>query len=66
MGGYFSSQKESEFKSDAQRAMENGTFCVICGGPFDLEGEVYDIDPKDPHFQVGHSLFDQNCFLYDC
>ncbi|KNG48936.1 hypothetical protein TW65_04347 [Stemphylium lycopersici] len=56
MGGYFSSQKESQFKSDAQRAMEDGTFCVICGGPFDLEGEIYDIDPKDPHFQWLHRL----------
>ena len=52
MGNFTSSQAHDEWKSDAQHAMEAGTFCVICGGPFDLHGDVYNIDPKDPRFQV--------------
>jgi hypothetical protein len=33
--------------------MEAGTYCVICGGPFDIEGDVYNLDPKEPRYQVG-------------
>ncbi|KAA8622736.1 hypothetical protein PtrSN002B_011443 [Pyrenophora tritici-repentis] len=51
MGNFTSSQTHNEWKSDAQHAMEAGTFCVICGGPFDLDGDVYNIDPKDPRYQ---------------
>jgi hypothetical protein len=32
--------------------MEDSRFCVICGGPFDVVGDVYNIDPKDMRFQV--------------
>lgn len=52
MGGYFSSQREHGPKSDTRHTTETGPFCVVCGGPFDVEGEVYNIDPKDPQFQV--------------
>lgn len=53
MGGYLSSPDQEERKHDARRHMtETGPFCVICGGPFDIEGEIYNIDPKDPQFQV--------------
>ncbi|KAE8865802.1 hypothetical protein PTNB29_02949 [Pyrenophora teres f. teres] len=51
MGNFTSSQTHDEWKSDAQHAMEAGTFCVICGGPFDLDGDVNNIDPKDPRYQ---------------
>ena len=34
--------------------MEDSRFCVICGGPFDVEGDVYNIDPKDMRFQVNY------------
>ncbi|EUC50540.1 hypothetical protein COCMIDRAFT_32062 [Bipolaris oryzae ATCC 44560] len=51
MGGYFSSQREHGPKSDTRHTTETGPFCVVCGGPFDIEGEVYNIDPKDPQFQ---------------
>jgi len=52
MGNSASSKTDDEWKSDAQQAIEAGAFCVICGGPFDLDGDVYNIDPKDPRFQV--------------
>ncbi|KAL6710348.1 hypothetical protein ACN47E_009294 [Coniothyrium glycines] len=51
MGNIFSSTPVEEWNSDAHRAMEDGVSCVICGGPFDIEGDVYGIDPKDPRFQ---------------
>ncbi|KAH8640248.1 hypothetical protein IG631_03189 [Alternaria alternata] len=51
MGGLHSSKVEEVWKSDARHAMEAGTFCVVCGGPFDIEGDVYNIDPKDIRFQ---------------
>ena len=60
MGNVFSAPPVDEWKSDVRHAMEAGTYCVICGGPFDIEGEVYNIDAKDPRFQVSplyaHSL----------
>ena len=43
---------EENWKSEARYAMEAGTYCVICGGPFDLEGDVYNLDPKEPRYQV--------------
>jgi hypothetical protein len=53
MGNFFSSSvDEDDWKSDAQYAMEAGTFCVICGGPFDMEGDVYNLNPKEPRYQV--------------
>jgi hypothetical protein len=33
-------------------AMESGTSCVICGNPFDIEGDVHNLDPKEPRYQV--------------
>ncbi|KAF1934963.1 hypothetical protein EJ02DRAFT_471526 [Clathrospora elynae] len=51
MGSFISSRPEQDWKSDARHAMEAGAFCVICGGPFDIEGDVYNIDPKDTRFQ---------------
>jgi hypothetical protein len=54
MGGMLSSQENEEgnWKSDARYAMESGTYCIICGGPFDMEGDVYNLDPKEPRYQV--------------
>ena len=60
MGSYFSSPAKDVWKSDVRYAMDAGTFCVICGGPFDIEGDVYNIDPKDPRFQVRHIAFDES------
>ncbi|CAO2654973.1 Nn.00g117060.m01.CDS01 [Neocucurbitaria sp. VM-36] len=52
MGNFFSSRVEdTEWKSDARYAMESGVFCVICGGPFDMEGDVYNIDPKEKRYR---------------
>ncbi|KAG9194726.1 hypothetical protein G6011_04761 [Alternaria panax] len=56
MGGLLSSKVEDDWKSDAQHAMETGSFCVVCGNPFDIEGDVYNIDPKDTRFQWLYSL----------
>jgi hypothetical protein len=56
MGGVLSSKVEDDWKSDARYAMEAGPFCVVCGGPFDIEGDVYNIDPKDIRFQVRYLL----------
>ncbi|KAF2855798.1 hypothetical protein T440DRAFT_536007 [Plenodomus tracheiphilus IPT5] len=50
MGNLFSSPSADDWKSDVRYAMESGAFCVICGGPFDIEGNVYGIDPKDPRY----------------
>ena len=52
MGNQSSTAAAEEWKSDARRAMENGTYCVICGSPFDIEGEIYNIDAKDSRFRV--------------
>ncbi|KAF3003493.1 hypothetical protein E8E13_004443 [Curvularia kusanoi] len=42
---FFSTSRSApEWKSEAQFAMESSCFCVICGSPFDLEGEVYNLD----------------------
>lgn len=54
MGSLLSSKVSDDWKSDARCAMEDSRFCVICGGPFDVEGDVYNIDPKDMRFQVNH------------
>ncbi|KAJ4368387.1 hypothetical protein N0V83_006744 [Neocucurbitaria cava] len=52
MGNTPSSRGEdSNWKSDARYAMESGVFCVICGGPFDMEGDVYNIDPKEERYR---------------
>ncbi|KAF2630999.1 hypothetical protein BU25DRAFT_418650 [Macroventuria anomochaeta] len=45
MGSLLSTpQPDPEWKPEAQFAMEFSCFCVICGSPFDLEGEVYNLD----------------------
>jgi hypothetical protein len=55
MGSFVSAQaEEDEWKSDARHAMEAGVYCVVCGNPFDIEGDVYNIDAKDTRFQVRH------------
>ncbi|KAF1846506.1 uncharacterized protein K460DRAFT_281861 [Cucurbitaria berberidis CBS 394.84] len=52
MGSFLSSRiDDADWKSDARYAMESGTFCVICGGPFDVEGDVYNIDPKEMRYR---------------
>jgi hypothetical protein len=54
MGSYLSTRvdEDKDWKSDARYAMETGTYCVMCGGPFDIEGDVYNLDPKEPRYQV--------------
>lgn len=53
MGSFLSLQAAEEgWKSDARYSMETGCFCVLCGGPFDMEGEVYNIDQKEKSYQV--------------
>ncbi|USP76101.1 hypothetical protein yc1106_03375 [Curvularia clavata] len=56
MGGYLSSPCKEERKHDVRYVAETGPFCVICGGPFDIEGEIYNIDPKDPQFSWLYDL----------
>ncbi|KAH7069093.1 hypothetical protein BKA63DRAFT_101076 [Paraphoma chrysanthemicola] len=64
MGSFLSSRADEDvnWKSDARFAMESRVYCVICGGPFDTEGEVYNLDTKEPRYQwlfnyrlLGHS-----------
>lgn len=53
MGSHFSTSKpEPKWKSEAQFAMESSCFCVICGSPFDLEGEVYNLDTGAERYKV--------------
>ena len=53
MGSILStSQPDREWKSEAQFAMESSCFCVICGSPFDLEGEVYNLDTEAARYKV--------------
>ncbi|KAF2027695.1 hypothetical protein EK21DRAFT_71444 [Setomelanomma holmii] len=53
MGSFLSSRANADdnWKSDARFAMESRVYCVICGGPFDTEGEVYNLDTKEPRYQ---------------
>jgi hypothetical protein len=55
MGSLLSSTAADDWKSDARHAMEASRFCVICGGPFDVEGDVHNINPKDMRFEVSTS-----------
>ena len=58
MGSYFSTSKpEPKWKSEAQFAMESSCFCVICGSPFDLEGEVYNLDTGAERYKVNTASF---------
>ncbi|KAF2129324.1 hypothetical protein P153DRAFT_291448 [Dothidotthia symphoricarpi CBS 119687] len=50
-GSQSSSQVDDNWKSEARYAMESRTFCVICGGPFDIEDGVHSIDPKEKRYQ---------------
>lgn len=52
MGILWSGEVDVYWRSDAHFAMESGTYCVICGNTFDLQGDVYNENPKDPRFQV--------------
>lgn len=54
MGNVWSSHIDDSdgWKSDATYAMEAGAFCVICGSPFDIEGDVYNVDHKAARYQV--------------
>lgn len=52
MGNIFSTAPTQPWRSDARQAMESGTSCVLCGSPFDIEGDVYNIDAKNPRFRV--------------
>lgn len=57
MGSLLStSQPDPEWKSEAQFAMESSCFCVICGSPFDLEGEVYNLDTEAARYKVNMAL----------
>ena len=37
--------------------MESSCFCVICGSPFDLEGEVYNLDTGAERYKVNTASF---------
>lgn len=50
------SQPEPEWKSEAQFAMESSCFCVVCGSPFDLAGEVYNMDTEAARYKVRITL----------
>lgn len=53
MGSLLStSEPDLECKSEARFAMESSCFCVICGSPFDLEGEVYNLDVAAARYKV--------------
>lgn len=57
MGSLLStSQSDPEWKSEAKFAMESSCFCVICGSPFDLEGEVYNLDAAAARYKVSTVL----------
>lgn len=36
--------------------MDIGIFCVVCGGPFDINGDIYHIDSQDERFRVSQKL----------
>ena len=60
MGSLLStSQPDPEWKSEAQFAMESSCFCVICGSPFDPEGEVCNLDAEATRYKVHPS---RNCY----
>ena len=40
--------------------MDTDMFCVLCGGPFDLEPGVHNIDSEKPNFQVSFHLVFHN------
>ncbi|KAH6614020.1 hypothetical protein C7974DRAFT_69037 [Boeremia exigua] len=45
MGSLLSHPKpDPKWISEAEFAMESSCFCVICGSPFDLQGEVHNLD----------------------
>jgi hypothetical protein len=57
MGSLLSiSQPEPEWKSEARFAMESSCFCVVCGSPFGLHGEIYNFDTEAVHYQVHTAL----------
>lgn len=57
MGSLLSTSKaDPGWKSEAQFAMESSCFCVICGSPFDLEGEVYNLDAGAARYKVNMAL----------
>lgn len=65
MGGFQSSpQARDTWKGEAQYAMEAGTFCAICGGPFDLEGDVIGFNPKQKQYEVSLLYNPKSCFLH--
>lgn len=60
MGNIWSStdpgDEDKIWTSDAWYAMESGAFCIVCGAPFDIKGDVYNLDPKKLEYQV-------SCFI---
>ncbi|KAF1927976.1 uncharacterized protein M421DRAFT_421180 [Didymella exigua CBS 183.55] len=53
MGSLLStSQPNLEWKSEAQFAMESSCFCVVCGSPFDLSGDIYNLDVEAARYKV--------------
>lgn len=57
MGNHLStSQTEPEWKSEAEFAMESSCFCVVCGSPFSLTGELYNFDTEAIHYKVTTAL----------
>lgn len=53
MGSLLSApQPDPKWKSEAQFAMESSCFCVVCGSPFNMEGEVYNLDTTANRYKV--------------
>jgi len=61
MGSLLStSESDLECVSEARFAMESSCFCVICGSPFDLGGEVYNLDVAAARYKV----YTGHCYIH--
>lgn len=47
--------EERPWTSPARRATDAGTYCVLCGSPFDLLDHMLEINPPGPHFRIEHN-----------
>lgn len=41
-----------DWKREARYAMGMGSYCAVCGGPFNIAEDVHIVDPKEPRHQV--------------
>lgn len=57
MGSLLSTfQTEPAWRAEAHFAMESSCFCVVCGSPFGLFGEIHSFDTEVEHYQVNRVL----------